>query len=138
MSQEAREVASSSDSEPSGPRLARYFEAMVRADASDLHLKPDLPPHLRISGEIRSAKGPSLSSADIFSMADEMMSDNTATAEPGDYLTFYVVLDNPRNPFRGGSRGEDVIQVGCYAFGLDLSTNLQFVTKDLPAADKRP
>jgi hypothetical protein len=69
---------------------------------------------------------------------DELMTANTATAEPGDYLTFFVVLDNPHNPFRGGSRGEDVVQVGCYAFGLDLSTNLQFVTKDLPTADKRP
>lgn len=69
---------------------------------------------------------------------DELMTANTATAEPGDYLTFFVVLDNPRNPFRGGRRGEDVIQVGCYAFGLDLSANLQFVTKDLPTADKRP
>jgi twitching motility protein PilT len=75
MSQEARQAASSSDSATPCPRLARYFEAMVNADASDLHLKPDNPPHLRISGEIRSAQGASLSGADIFAMADEMMTE---------------------------------------------------------------
>lgn len=69
---------------------------------------------------------------------DELMTANTAIAEPGDYLTFYVVLDNPRNRFLGGRQGEDVDRVGCYAFGLDLSTNLQFVTKDLPPSGKRP
>jgi twitching motility protein PilT len=75
MSQEAPEAASLSDSATPRPRLARYFEAMVNADASDLHLKPDHPPHLRISGEIRSAQGASRSGADIFAMADEMMTE---------------------------------------------------------------
>ncbi|MDP6634533.1 MAG: PilT/PilU family type 4a pilus ATPase [Phycisphaerae bacterium] len=75
MGDSTPDAADVSDSTPSAPRLARYFEAMVKADASDLHLKPSLPPHLRIGGQIRSAQGKALSNEDILSMVDEMMTD---------------------------------------------------------------
>ncbi len=65
---------------------------------------------------------------------DGAMSANTATAEPGDYLTLYVVLHDPHNPHRN----EDVAQVGCAAFGLDLSLNLEFVAKKATTDGKQP
>ncbi|MBT3199982.1 MAG: PilT/PilU family type 4a pilus ATPase [Phycisphaerales bacterium] len=71
MSQENTGNASSS----APPRLARYFEAMVKNDASDLHLKPSNPPHLRIGGKILATQGAALSSDEILSMAEELMSD---------------------------------------------------------------
>ena len=73
MSEDTPEAVNASDSAAPRPRLARYFEAMVKADASDLHLKPSLAPHVRIGGEVRSAPGKALSSEDILSMVDEMM-----------------------------------------------------------------
>jgi len=75
MSEDIPGPTASYDQEPQAPRLAKYFEAMVNADASDLHLKPALTPHLRIGGMIHSARGQVLSSDDILSMAEELMSD---------------------------------------------------------------
>jgi len=63
-----------------GPRLTRFFEAMIRADASDLHLKPGLAAHVRIGGDVRSAPGAALSSEEIYSMVDEMMTDKQRAA----------------------------------------------------------
>jgi twitching motility protein PilT len=48
---------------------------MVKNDASDLHLKPSNPPHLRIGGKILATQGAALSSDEILSMAEELMSD---------------------------------------------------------------
>ncbi len=74
--------------------------------------------------------------------ADEEMTTNEATAEINDLVTVYVILDRPHNPYRGGSDGEAVENVGCYSFILDFSTNLEVI--DNPgltgstAVDKRP
>ena len=73
MSQE--NIGNVSSFDPPKPRLALYFEAMVKNDASDLHLKPLNTPHFRIAGNIRSTQGAVLSSDDILSMAEELMSD---------------------------------------------------------------
>jgi len=63
------------DSAASEPKLAKYFRSLVKAGASDLHLKPSRSPHVRIGGRVRSAPGKALSSKEIFSMVDEMMTD---------------------------------------------------------------
>jgi twitching motility protein PilT len=75
MSEETHATPEKSDSEKPRPRLARYFEALVKANASDLHLKPSKAPHVRIAGAMRKAPGKVLSSADIYSMIDELMTD---------------------------------------------------------------
>jgi twitching motility protein PilT len=75
MSENTPAAASSSDGAKPRPRFARYFEAMVKTDASDMHLKPSVVPHLRIGGDIIAAQGKVLSSEDIFSMVDELMTD---------------------------------------------------------------
>jgi len=60
------------------PRLAQYFRAMAKADASDLHLKPGLAPHVRIRSQIRPSLGTPLSDEDIAAMARELMTDEQA------------------------------------------------------------
>lgn len=59
--------------------------------------------------------------------ADEDMSSAEVTAEIDDLVTIYVVLDHPYNPHRNNGKGEDIDNVGCYSFILDLSTNLEVV-----------
>ncbi len=61
--------------------------------------------------------------------ADEAMNEATASATVGDILTVYVVLADPINPNLNRPGGEDVDNVGCYSFTLDLTTNLEPVNK---------
>jgi twitching motility protein PilT len=57
------------------PRLEKYFRAMMKADASDLHLKPNTVPHIRVKSMIRPTQADELSSLEIAEMADELLSD---------------------------------------------------------------
>jgi len=75
MSKDTPKAAGSSDSASRQPKLAKYFKSLVKAGASDLHLKPSHSPHVRIGGRVRSAPGKALSSKEIFSMVDELMTD---------------------------------------------------------------
>jgi twitching motility protein PilT len=56
-------------------RLQKYFEAMIKQDASDLHLKPNTVPHIRIRAIIRSTQADVLSPAEIATMAHELMTE---------------------------------------------------------------
>ncbi len=58
------------------PKLSRYFKAMVKADASDLHLKPDMRAHVRIRGSIRAVQSEPISSQDIAEMSEELMTED--------------------------------------------------------------
>jgi len=57
------------------PKLEKYFRAMIKAGASDLHLKPSTPPHIRIRSAIRQTQNEALSADEIVRMADELMTD---------------------------------------------------------------
>ena len=72
---EMPEVASPA---PSGapaaaPTLDKYFRAMIKADASDLHIKPGLPPHIRVHTNIIAARGAPLTPQQSAQMAYELM-----------------------------------------------------------------
>ena len=55
------------------PRMEKYFEAMGKHDASDLHIKPGQPPHFRIRSKIRSTRNGALSAEETAAMAYELM-----------------------------------------------------------------
>jgi twitching motility protein PilT len=55
------------------PMLERYFHAMVKVDASDLHIKPGTPPHLRVHTEIRGTRSEPISPRQAEQMAMELM-----------------------------------------------------------------
>ena len=61
--------------------------------------------------------------------SDEQMGAATTTAAAGDLLTVYVILADPQNPHLGDQGNQDVDNVGCYSFTLDLTTNLELVAK---------
>ncbi len=59
---------------PTGPapKLEKYFRAIVKAEASDLHLKSGKPPYTRKSSKLQPAQADRLTSDDILAMAEEL------------------------------------------------------------------
>ena len=57
------------------PKLDKYFKAMIKADASDLHIKPDMVPHIRVKARIKPTSVGVLSAQDVEDMAMELLSD---------------------------------------------------------------
>jgi len=62
------------------PEMNKFFRAVVKMQASDLHLKAGTVPRIRVAGLIKAAKGPELSNEDIERMIFEIM-----TPEQRDY-----------------------------------------------------
>ena len=63
------------DRHGTSPRLEQYFKAMVKAEASDLHLKVGRPPHVRVSSVIRATKAEPLTGDEITEMAMEVLTE---------------------------------------------------------------
>lgn len=55
------------------PAIHKYFRAMVKTNASDLHLKADSVPRLRLKTKIVPVKGEPLSAEELFNMAMEIL-----------------------------------------------------------------
>lgn len=55
------------------PKLARYFSAMTKAEASDLYLKSGLPAHFRVGTVVHAVRGDPLAEADVASIAEELL-----------------------------------------------------------------
>ena len=122
MSEDTPKSVNSSDSAASQPKLAKYFKALVKAGASDLHLKPSLRPHVRIGGRIRSAPGKALSSDDIFSMVDEMMTDRQRElfSELGNVDMAYELP------------GSDRFRINVFLQRGEVAVAVRRVTRDIP------
>ncbi len=56
------------------PRLERFFKALTKLGASDLHLKPGAVPHVRTKTVIVPTQSDELSSDDIWAMCRELLS----------------------------------------------------------------
>lgn len=56
------------------PRINKYFDAVSKLEASDLHLKAEVVPRIRKGGELRMTTGSPLSAEDIDSMVKEILS----------------------------------------------------------------
>ena len=57
------------------PKLDKYFKAMIKADASDLHLKPDMVPHIRVKSHIKPTSVGALSADEVEEMALELLTE---------------------------------------------------------------
>lgn len=55
------------------PTLERYFKAMVKLGASDLHIKPGAVPHMRVKTRISPVRGEPMGGDETARMADELM-----------------------------------------------------------------
>ena len=87
------------------PQLEGFFRAMTRAGASDLHLKAEVPPHVRLGSRLRPTKSKPPTSAAILAMAVELMTQQQKKhfEERGSVDLAYEVPDGDRfriNVFR--------------------------------------
>jgi len=96
------------------PQLERYFRGMSSQEASDLHLKANTVPHVRIKAVIRPTRGEPLSGDQIFAMAMELLTEKQKRffEETGSIDVAHEVPDGDRfriNIFR--QRGETSVSV---------------------------
>ncbi|MCP4376953.1 MAG: PilT/PilU family type 4a pilus ATPase [bacterium] len=122
MSEETHIRPENPDSIKPRPTLARYFEALVKAKASDLHLKPSHAPHVRIDGTMRKAPGGELSSADIFAMVDELMTDKQRA--------IFTELGNVDLAYE--LPGSDRFRINVFLQRGEVALAVRRVTRDIP------
>ena len=60
----------------------KYMEATIRHDASDLHLKVDLPPRIRVRGELRNLQADLITADLMFQLAKDIL-------DEGQYAHFH-------------------------------------------------
>jgi twitching motility protein PilT len=79
-------------------QLERYFRAMIKADASDLHLKSGAPLYFRTHTALRAAKSEPLSSRDLWQMAQELLTPKQQAylAEHGNIDVAYEIEGSDR------------------------------------------
>ncbi len=58
------------------PRINRFFEAVVKLDASDLHLKADVAPRIRRAGVLHKTDSPPLTNEELEQLVREMLSED--------------------------------------------------------------
>jgi len=74
MSEPAQLHESSGAARPPS-RLEKFFQAMEKMEASDLHIKPGVPPHMRVNTVIRPTTSPAMTAEETASLAWELMSE---------------------------------------------------------------
>ena len=55
--------------------IDKYFEALVKLDGSDLHLKVDQPPYMRVKGSLQPLKAPPISQEKMKELCLPMLDD---------------------------------------------------------------
>jgi twitching motility protein PilT len=78
--------------------LEKYFHAMIKAGASDLHLKSNSVPHIRTKAVLHPTQVGPLSAGDIAQMAYELMTDKQARLfeETGNVDVAYELANSDR------------------------------------------
>ncbi len=90
---------------PNDPKLKpleRLFALMAQYDSSDLHLKSNSPPIMRIKGDMRALQGNPLSSDDIYRLLKEIATEEQMKVydETGDLDFAHMLPDQARSRFR--------------------------------------
>ena len=104
------------------PRLYKYFRAMVKEGASDLHLKANAVPHLRLRTRIMPVKGPALAGADILSMVEEILSERQRA----------LFLENGSLDVAEELEGSDRFRLNVYRQRGEVSVAVRRVSRNIP------
>lgn len=104
------------------PRLNKFFRALVKADASDLHLKANQVPHMRVKGRISKTTHPPLSGEEIEQMVIELL-----PAKQAAYLQEHGSIDVAHE-----LEGSDRFRINIYRQRGDLSMAVRRVSRDIP------
>ena len=103
-------------------RLEKFFRAMTKGEASDLHLKPDLAPHVRIRSVIQPAPIEPLGPAEIAAMADELLNDKQRRIL-GETGSVDVAYEIP---------GSDRFRLNIYRQRGKVAVAIRRVTREIP------
>ena len=103
-------------------RFDKYFRAMSKADASDLHLKAGASPHIRINSLLSPTRAEPLTSEEVSEMAFGMM-----TAKQRDFFLEHGSLDLARE-----ITGSDRFRVNVYRQRGHISIAIRRVTWEIP------
>ena len=104
------------------PKLESYFRAMIKANASDLHLKSNSPPHIRMRSVIHPGKSGPLSEEEILEMATEIMTDKQRA--------FFV--EHGSIDLAHELEGSDRFRINVFRQRGQVSVSVRRVTKDIP------
>jgi len=88
---------------PGGLEIDRLFEAMVKLNGSDLHLKVDKPPYMRVKGALQPLKYPPIDAEKMKQLCGPMMNDRQRAifdADGGADFAYTCVVDGVRWRFR--------------------------------------
>ena len=109
-------------SEVSLPKLDKYFRAMMKADASDLHLKPGQVPYIRVQTRILPARAEKLSAEELDEMIFELMDEKQQAMyiETGNMDLAYEVT------------GSDRFRINVYRQRGETAMAVRRVTKEIP------
>ncbi len=88
MSKEPQHQPIDKNTSDKPPKMIKYFHALIKANASDLHLKPGAVPHIRVKSLIRATQADLLKPEEIAEMAYELM-----TPKQIDYFEEHGSLD---------------------------------------------
>ena len=88
---------------PGGLEIDRLFEAMVKLNGSDLHLKVDKPPYMRVKGALQPLKYPPIDAEQMKRLCAPMMNERQRAifdADGGADFAHTCVVDGVRWRFR--------------------------------------
>jgi len=95
--------AASAAIQPAGNEIDRLFEALVKLNGSDLHLKVDKPPYMRVKGSLQPLKYPPIGAEQMKKLCAPIMNDRQRgifDSEGGADFAHTCVVDGVRWRFR--------------------------------------
>ena len=102
-------------------QLEKYFKAMIKADASDLHLKSGSPVYFRSRTSLRAAKSEPLTSRDLWLLCQELL-----TVKQRAYLAEHGSIDVAYE-----IEGSDRFRINIYRQRGTLAIAVRRVTKQI-------
>lgn len=109
----------------STPKIEQFFRAMMKTGASDLHIKPHSPPHIRINTVIRATKSAPLEAEQIAELAEELMDE--------EQKNFFLKNGNIDVAYE--IEGEDRFRINIFRQRGNVSLAVRRVTRDIPTLE---
>ena len=108
------------------PRLHKYFRALVKEEASDLHLKANAPPRIRKATRLHAVKAEPLSGDEILSMAEEILTEKQRA-----FFHEYGSIDVAEE-----LEGSDRFRLNIYRQRGSVSVSVRRVSRFIPSVEE--
>ena len=108
------------------PKLAKYLQAMTKEDASDLHLKVDSPPHVRVDAVLCKTPKSPLTRDEMADMVLHLLTDEQLKEfdRLGGFDLAYQVPDGDR------------FRINVYRQRSEISMSIRRVTRHIPSLEQ--